>query len=190
MPIDRAAGLQRQVHDLDDLLAEDLAERAAEDGEVLREHAHRPAVDGAVAGDDAVAVRARAPASAEVVGAVPGQLVELDERALVEQRLDPLAGGLLALGVLLLDRAAPSPRARASSLRRRRSASLPAVVWMFGAGRPRRVDLRCLHHARERSGGPRQRPSAGAARVTPAAPRHDAFRVDPGTTRSLIHAVA
>jgi hypothetical protein len=32
---DRAAHLHREVHDLDDLLAEDLAERAAEDGEVL-----------------------------------------------------------------------------------------------------------------------------------------------------------
>ena len=35
---------------------------------------------------------------------MPGQLVELDERALVEELLDPLAGGLAALGVLLLDR--------------------------------------------------------------------------------------
>ena len=32
---DRAAGLHREVHDLDDLLAGDLAERAAEDREVL-----------------------------------------------------------------------------------------------------------------------------------------------------------
>ena len=52
----RAAGLQRVVHHLDDLLAEDLAERAAEDREVLAEHADRPAVDGAVAGHHAVAV--------------------------------------------------------------------------------------------------------------------------------------
>jgi hypothetical protein len=36
---------------------------------------------------------------------VPGQLVHLDERALVEQRVDPLPGGHLALGVLLLHRA-------------------------------------------------------------------------------------
>ena len=34
---------------------------------------------------------------------MPGQLVQLDERALVEQRVDALAGGHLALGVLLLD---------------------------------------------------------------------------------------
>ena len=57
MPIIGHAGLQRDVHDLDDLLAEDLAERAAEDGEVLGEDADLPTVDGAVAGDDAVAVR-------------------------------------------------------------------------------------------------------------------------------------
>ena len=53
---DRAAGLDREVHDLDDLLAVDLAQRAAEDREVLGEHADLAAVDGAVAGDDAVAV--------------------------------------------------------------------------------------------------------------------------------------
>jgi hypothetical protein len=34
---------------------------------------------------------------------VPGELVHLDERSLVEQRVDPLAGGHLALRVLLLD---------------------------------------------------------------------------------------
>ena len=55
---DRAAGLHREVEDLDDLLAVHLAERAAEHGDVLAEHADRPAVDGAVAGDHAVAERA------------------------------------------------------------------------------------------------------------------------------------
>ena len=35
---------------------------------------------------------------------MPGQRVELDEGALVEQREDALAGGQLALGVHLLDR--------------------------------------------------------------------------------------
>ncbi len=33
---DRHTGLQRVLHDLDDLLAGDLPERSAEDGEVLR----------------------------------------------------------------------------------------------------------------------------------------------------------
>ena len=100
---DRAAGLDREVHDLGDLLAVDLAQRAAEDREVLGEDAHLAAVDGAEAGDHAVAVGALL-LQAERGGPVPGQLVELDERALVEELLDPLAGGLAALGVLLLDR--------------------------------------------------------------------------------------
>ena len=57
-PDHRAADLGRQVHDLAHLLAHHLAERAAEHGEVLAEHAHPPAVDRAVTGDDGVAVRA------------------------------------------------------------------------------------------------------------------------------------
>src|SRR5262249_53016940 len=101
---DRAADLQRVVHDLDDLLPVDLAERAAEHGEVLAEDADRPAVDRAVPGDHAIAIRA-VRGHPEVRGAVPGQLVQLGERARVQQPLDPLAGGHLALGVLALDRA-------------------------------------------------------------------------------------
>ncbi len=100
---DRAAGLHRVVHDLDDLLAVDLAQAAAEHGEVVAVDRDRPAVHGADAGDHAVAVRA-VPLDPEVVRAVPGQLVELGEGARVEQQVDPLAGGQLALGVLLLDR--------------------------------------------------------------------------------------
>ena len=52
---DRAAVRHREVEDLDDLLAVHLAEAAAEDGDVLGEDRDRPAVDRAVAGDDAVA---------------------------------------------------------------------------------------------------------------------------------------
>ena len=100
---DRAAGLDGEVHHLGDLLAVDLAQRAAEDGEVLGEHAGLAAVDGAEAGDHAVAV-GPVLLQAERGGAVPGELVELDEGALVEELLDALAGGHLALGVLLLDR--------------------------------------------------------------------------------------
>src|SRR4029078_4770077 len=100
---DRAAGLHREVHDLGDLLAVDLAERAAEDREVLAEDAYLAAVDRAVAGDHAVAVRP-VPLQPEGGGPVPGELVELDEGAFVEEELDPLACGLLALRVLLLHR--------------------------------------------------------------------------------------
>ena len=99
-PDDRAAGLQRVIHDLDDLLAVDLAERAAEHGEVLAEHADRASVHGPVPGDHAVAVRPVG-LDAEVVRPVPGQLVELGERARVEQHVDPFPGGLLAPVVLL-----------------------------------------------------------------------------------------
>ena len=51
----RASGLHREVHDLADLLGERAREAAAEDREVLREDADLAAVDGAVAGDHAVA---------------------------------------------------------------------------------------------------------------------------------------
>ena len=100
-PDDRGPDLQGEVHQLVDLLGEHLAEGAAEDGEVLREHEHLAPVDGAPAGDHAVGVRALL--EARGVGAVAGEQVELVERALVEQVLDALAGQQLALGVLALD---------------------------------------------------------------------------------------
>lgn len=98
---ERAARLQREVHDLHDLLAVGLAEGTAEDGEVLREHGHRAAVDRAVAGDDAVAVGAGL-LQPEAGGAVPGELVQLDEGPFVQQQGHPLTRRQLALGVLLL----------------------------------------------------------------------------------------
>ena len=51
----RAADLGGEVHDLAHLLAHHLAERAAEHGEVLAEHAHGAPVDRAVPGHDRVA---------------------------------------------------------------------------------------------------------------------------------------
>ena len=98
---DRRADRQRQVHELVDLLGEDLAEGAAEDGEVLREDEHLAAVDGAPAGDDTVGVGPLLEPGRR--RAVAGQLVELVEGAVVEQVLDPLAGQQLALAVLALD---------------------------------------------------------------------------------------
>jgi len=76
---------------LHDLLAEDLAQGAAEDGEVLGEDADRSAVDGAVAGDNAVSVGTGL-LEPECVRAVAGQLVEFDEGVIVEQQEDALAG--------------------------------------------------------------------------------------------------
>ena len=95
------AGAQREVLHLGDLVAVDLAQRAAEHGEVLRVHGHLAAVDGAVAGDDAVA-EGTVLFQAKSGGAVAREGVELDERALVKQQLDALARGLLAARVLLL----------------------------------------------------------------------------------------
>ena len=125
---DRAAGLDREVHDLDDLLAVDLAERAAEDGEVLGEHADLAAVDGAVAGDDAVAVgrffsrpkaveRCRASSSSST-NEPSSSSCSMRSRAV----LLPLA--------CCFSTALAEPAWTASSRRRSRSASLPAVVWM------------------------------------------------------------
>src|SRR5438093_1228348 len=96
------AGLQREVHDLADLPRVGLGERAAEDGEVLREDEHRAPVDAARAGDDPVA-RDALLGHAEVVGLVDDEAVELEEGAGIEQELEPLAGGLLAGLVLAPD---------------------------------------------------------------------------------------
>ena len=102
IPLRYANASARLKQGLDHIAADKSA--AAEDGHVLAEDRDRPAVDGAVAGDDAVAERALG-VHAEVGGAVAGELVELGERARVHQRLDALAGGHLAGRVLLLHRA-------------------------------------------------------------------------------------
>src|SRR5207247_4504680 len=93
------SSLQCQVHDLLYLRGLRLAERAAEDGEVLREGVDEAPLHGAVAGDDAVAGDALL-LHAEVGAAVDDELVELLERAVVEEELDALARGELPLGVL------------------------------------------------------------------------------------------
>ncbi len=92
----------RQVHHLADLLRVGAREAAAEDGEVLREDEDLAPFDQAVAGDHAVAEELLL-VHPEVVAAVGLELVELDERAGVEQQLDALARGQLAVGVLLVD---------------------------------------------------------------------------------------
>src|SRR5262249_14994712 len=67
--------------------------------EVLAEDKDQPAVDGAVAGDHAVAGH-RLPLHAEVSTAVALEHIPFLEGIGVEQQLDALAGGELALGVL------------------------------------------------------------------------------------------
>ncbi|MBV8300662.1 MAG: hypothetical protein JOY68_01925, partial [Candidatus Dormibacteraeota bacterium] len=90
-PDARAAGAHREVHDLRDLLGEDLAERAAEDAGVVAEEEHLAAVDGAPAGDHPITADP-ALAHAEVGRAVHREDVDLGEGPGVEETLDPLAG--------------------------------------------------------------------------------------------------
>src|SRR5207245_1249445 len=92
----RAPVLDGQVHHLADLLGEDLAERAAEDGEVLGEDEDAPPEDRPVARDDGVAVGASIH-HPEVRLAVSDVAVELDERARIAELLDALPGEQLAL---------------------------------------------------------------------------------------------
>src|SRR5207302_2848149 len=77
-----AAVLGRHVHDLADLLGEHLAQRAAEDGEVLAQDEDAAAEDSSVARDDRAAVRAPLE-HPEVRLAVTHVAVELDERSWV-----------------------------------------------------------------------------------------------------------
>jgi hypothetical protein len=79
-----------------------LRQRAAEHGKVLGEHEGLAAVDRAPAGDDAVAGHFGL-LHAEFGRAVLDEHVEFLERALVEQKLDALARGQLAAGMLRLD---------------------------------------------------------------------------------------
>ena len=99
MPMHGTAGPQREVHDLGDLLGEHLAERAAEHRRVVAEDEHLPAVDRSPAGDHPVA--ADPPLlHVEVGRPVKREHVELGERTGIEQPVDALTRGELALGVL------------------------------------------------------------------------------------------
>src|SRR5262249_43931906 len=109
---DGRADAHRQVHDLANLRRVGARQRAPEDGEVLREQEHLPAVDFPVAGDDAVAgdlLRLHA----EVGAAVGDVLVDLGERAGIAQHLEPLARGQLAGLVLACNPLAASAQLRA-----------------------------------------------------------------------------
>ena len=112
----RRADLHGVVHDLADLLGVGLRERAAEDREVLAEDEDQPPVDGAVAGHHAVA-RHRLAVHAEVGAAVPLEHVPFLEGIGVEQQLDALAGGELALGVLRVDALLAAAQAGGRALR-------------------------------------------------------------------------
>ena len=100
---DRRAILERHILQLGDLLRMRLGQRAAEHGEVLREHEHRASVDGAPAGDDAVARYFLALIHAEIGAAMGDEHVELFEGAVIQQQVDAFARGQLAAGMLRFD---------------------------------------------------------------------------------------
>src|SRR5262249_12093476 len=105
---DRSPVLDREIHDLADLVGVRLGERAAEDGEILSEDVHGTSVDGSGAADDAVSRNLRL-FHAEIARAVSDEWIELEEGTRVEQELDALMGGQLALGVLAFDALAATP---------------------------------------------------------------------------------
>ena len=83
-PDNGRADAHRGVHDLNDLGRVGLRERAAEDGEVLRIDEDGAAIDGAVAGNEAVAGDALL-VHIEIGSAMGDELVRLFERAGVQQ---------------------------------------------------------------------------------------------------------
>ena len=100
MPMTGAPGLQGQVHDVDDLLGVHLAQRTAEDGEILGIDVNHPVVDLAEAGDHAVAQEFLL-FQAEVGRMVRHVALQLDEGVGVEQVLDAVAGRHQAAGPAL-----------------------------------------------------------------------------------------
>ncbi len=107
------------VHDLCNFLRVGFRERAAEDGEILREDVDQAAIDAAEAGDESVA-RGLLLFHAEIVAVMGYELVELFEGTFIEKQLDSLAGAEFAFFVLALATLGPPP-ASASALRRRSS---------------------------------------------------------------------
>ena len=107
---DRRAVLQRHVLDLGHLAGVAARQRAAHDREVLGEDVDDAAVDGAPAGDDAVA-RGLLLLHAEIGAGMLDEGVELLEGVLVHQELDALAGGQLAALVLRVDARLPAAEA-------------------------------------------------------------------------------
>src|ERR1700737_3203764 len=86
-----------------------LAERAAEDREILAEDKDQTAVDGTVAGDDPV-TGDLVLVDAEIMAAMLDEHVPFLEGIGVEQELEPLARGELATAMLGLDAAGATAR--------------------------------------------------------------------------------
>ena len=114
-PDHRGADIHRLVHDLADLFGVRLAERAAEDREILAEDKDQPAIHRAVAGDDAVAGDLVG-IDAEIVAAVLDKHVPFFEGIGIEQQFEPFARGQLAAAVLGFDAPCPTARPRRGAL--------------------------------------------------------------------------
>src|SRR5208282_1373804 len=153
-PDHRGADIDRLIHDLADLLGVRLAERAAEDSEILAEDKDQPAVHRAVAGDDTVA-RDLVLVDAEIVAAVLDEHVPFLEGTRVEQQLEPLARGELAAAVLGLDAAsaATGPRRRslifqaAENIVHGTSQPIRGEIASTGGPKPQSVLRACLQQA-------------------------------------------
>ncbi len=113
-PDDRCAIAQRHVLYLGDLLRMRLGQRAAENGKILGEDKNRAAIDSTPAGNDAIAGNLGLLVHAEIRAAMLHEHVEFLERAVIEQKFDPLTRCQLAALVLGID---PRLSATKTSLR-------------------------------------------------------------------------
>ncbi len=102
------------IHDLADFLGVGLRQRTAEHGEILAEYEDHPAIDGAVAGDDAIARRAGV-GHAKVVAAMLDEHIPFFEAARIEQHFDALAGAELAALMLGVNPALPAAKTGSSA---------------------------------------------------------------------------
>ena len=168
------ADLEREVHDLADLLRVRQREGAAEDGEVLGEDVDRPPVDARGARDDAVAQHLLV-GHAEVGGLMDDEPVQLLERALVDEPGDALPRRPLAGSMLPGDALGPAPELRRSAEARQLGETLVEVhPGSPGAGsggnglgvKHESHSIRGRPTERQRARGPRvrrrTRPGAGA----------------------------
>ena len=101
-PDDRRSRLHCQIHDLADLPGVRFAQRAAEDGEVLRKCVDQATLNGSIAGNHSVAGNPLF-LHPEILGLMHHQLIELLKGARVEEKFDALTSRELARRVLAVD---------------------------------------------------------------------------------------
>src|ERR1043165_8320012 len=104
----RRAVLHGEIHHLADLLGVRFGERAAEDGEVLREDIPEPPFDAAPTGHDAVTEHLLI-GETEIGGAMRDEAIELDEGPRIEEHVEPLARGHFPFLMLCRDTIGAAP---------------------------------------------------------------------------------